>query len=123
MEMLIARNADTGGIIASRVQVAHTRAARAIGLLARRALGDDEGLWIVPCRGVHTCGMQFRIDLVALDGDGVVIDRVTALRPWRIRLPRRGVMGVLELAAGALGRSGTRLGHRIVLERLLIADC
>lgn len=113
---LIARNIDTGELVAARVAVASTRVARARGLLGHAGLGDGEGLWIVPCRGVHTCGMRFAIDLVALDEDGVVIDRVTALRPWRIRLPRRGVVGVLELAAGALDQSGTRLGHRVVFE-------
>ncbi len=111
---MVARNIDTGELVAARVAVASTRGARARGLLGRAGLGDDEGHWIVPCRGVHTCGMRFPIDLLALDGEGVVIDRVTAMKPWRIRLPRRGVAGVLELAAGALDRSGTRLGHRIV---------
>ena len=39
-----------------------------------------------------------------------------ALKPWRIRLPRRGTAGVLELPAGTLAASGTTLGHRIVFE-------
>ena len=34
-------------------------------------------------------------------------------QPWRLRLPRRGTAGVLELPAGALDESGTALGHRI----------
>lgn len=114
---MIARNLDTGAVIATRVAVASTDAERAVGLLGRRALGDDEGLWIAPCRGVHTWFMRFPIDLVALDAEGVVVDRVSALGPWRIRLPRRRTMGVLELAVGALDRSGTRTGDRVVLER------
>ena len=113
---LAARNVDTGCLLADRVDVAATRATRAVGLLSRSGLDQGEGLWIVPSRGVHTCWMRFAIDVVALDGRGVVIDRVTALKPWRIRLPRRGTVGVLELPAGCLDRSGTAIGHRIEFE-------
>jgi uncharacterized protein len=112
---LIARNLDTGAVVADNVAVADTRATRAVGLLTRSGLDPGEGLWIVPSRGVHTWGMRFAIDVLALDERGVVIDQVTALKPWRIRLPRRGTAGVLELPPGTLARSGTALGHRIEL--------
>jgi uncharacterized protein len=114
---MIARNIDTGSLIATAVAVADTRATRAVGLLNRSNFEPGEGLWIVPSRGVHTCWMRFPIDIVALDDRGVVIDRVANLKPWRIRLPRRGTAGVLELPAGSLSRSGTSLGHRIAFER------
>jgi hypothetical protein len=112
---LIARNLSTGTVIADNIAVAATRATRRTGLLKHASLGDGEGLWIVPCRGVHTFQMKFAIDVIALDDEGVVIDRVTNMQPWRIRLPRRGTAGVLELAAGALERTGTSLGDRIEL--------
>jgi uncharacterized membrane protein (UPF0127 family) len=51
--------------------------------------------------------------VIALDDRGIIIDRVVHLKPWRIRLPRRGTAGVLELRAGTLDESGTRVGHRI----------
>ena len=113
---LIARNVDTGSVVADLVAVADTRATRAVGLLNRTGFEPGEGLWIVPSRGVHTCWMKFAIDIVALDDRGVVIDHVANLKPWRIRLPRRGTAGVLELAAGWLEHSGTALGHRIIFE-------
>jgi len=114
---MIARNLDTGNVVASAVAVADTRATRAVGLLNRSTFEPGEGLWIVPSRGVHTWWMRFPIDIVALDERGVVIDHVSNLRPWRIRLPRRGTAGVLELPVGSLNRSGTSLGHRITFER------
>jgi uncharacterized membrane protein (UPF0127 family) len=110
---LIARNVDTGAIVADRVAVAATHAERAVGLLSRTMLEPGEALWIVPSRGVHTWGMRFAIDIVALDDRGVVIDQVASLKPWRIRLPRRGTAGVLELPTGTLSASGTIIGHRI----------
>ena len=85
---LIATNTNTGVVVADNVAVASTRAARAVGLLGRSGLDAGEALWIVPSRGVHTWGMRFAIDVVALDERGVVVDRVSRLKPWRIRLPQ-----------------------------------
>lgn len=112
---LVARNLDTGVILADNVTVAATHAERAVGLLAHATLEPGEGLWIVPSRGVHTMGMRFAIDVLALDEAGIVLDCVSALKPWRIRLPRRGTAGVLELPAGVASRTGTLCGHRIEL--------
>jgi uncharacterized membrane protein (UPF0127 family) len=110
---LIATDVDTGAVLASNVVVAATRATRAVGLMAREHLEPGEALWIVPSRGVHTCWMRFPIDVIALDDRGVIIDRVVNLRPWRIRLPRRGTAGVLELQAGTLEAAGACIGHRV----------
>jgi uncharacterized membrane protein (UPF0127 family) len=113
---LIARDLDTGVIIANRVSIADTRITRAVGLLSRDHLSPGEALWIMPCRGVHTWGMRFTIDVVALDAEGTVVDVVPALKPWRIRLPRRHSVSVLELPQGTLQVSRTIVGHRIALE-------
>jgi hypothetical protein len=116
MRRLIARNTSLNTVIADRVGVAATRASRAVGLLTRSGLEPGEGLWIVPSRGVHTWGMRFTIDVVALDQAGTVIDCVSNLRPWRMRLPKAGTAGVLELPAGTIEASRTGVGHTIVLE-------
>jgi len=113
---LVARNTSTGTVLANRVGVAATRASRAVGLLSRSGLEPGEALWIVPSRGVHTWGMRFTIDVLALDDAGKVIDCVSNLRPWRVRLPRRGTAGVLELPAGTLAASHTSLGDQILIE-------
>ncbi len=111
-----ARNVHTGRWIATEVGIASTRLGRAVGLLGRAGLGRGEGLWIVPSHGVHTCGMRFPIDVVALDANGVVVDIATDLGPWCIRLPRRDVVGILEVAAGAAQASGTLVGHQVAFE-------
>ena len=116
MRRLVARNASLNRVLADRVDVAATRATRAGGLLSRSGLEPGEALWIVPSRGVHTWGMRFTIDVLALDEAGTVIDCVSNLKPWRVRLPRRGTAGVLELPAGTLAASGTLLGHQVSLE-------
>src|SRR5438445_5255836 len=115
MKRLIARNTSTNTVVADRVGVAATRAERAVGLLSRSGLEPGEALWIVPSHGVHTWGMRFSIDVLALDEAGVVIDCVSNLRPWRVRLPRRGTAGGLELPAGTLAASGTGIGDQVIL--------
>lgn len=116
MRRLVARNASVNKVLADRVDVAATRATRAVGLLSRSGLEPGEALWIVPSRGVHTWGMRFTIDVLALDEAGTVIDCVSNLKPWRVRLPRKGTAGVLELPAGTLAASGTLVGHQVSLE-------
>ena len=113
---LMATNIDTGALVATRVRVATRTVDRAIGLLSRNRFDPGEGLLITPCRGVHTWGMRFAIDLIALTEDGVVVDAVEKLVPWRIRLPRRGGVNVLELPEGSLARSKTQVGHHIALK-------
>ena len=116
MRRMVARNLSVNRVLADRVDVADTRATRAVGLLSREGLEPGEALWIVPSRGVHTFWMRFAIDVLALDEAGTVIDCVSNLKPWRMRLPRRGTAGVLELPAGTLAASGTAVGHQVLLE-------
>ena len=116
MRRMVARNTSVNRVLADRVDVADTRATRAVGLLSREGLAPGEALWIVPSRGVHTFWMRFAIDVLALDEGGTVIDCVSNLKPWRMRLPRRGTAGVLELPAGTLAASGTAVGHQVLLE-------
>ncbi len=113
---MMATNVETGAVVATRVDVAARRVDRAVGLLSRRCLNAGEGLFITPCRGVHTWFMRFSIDIVALNEEGVVVDAVSDLGPWRIRLPRPGGVNVLELPAGSLSRSNTQVGHRIEMK-------
>jgi uncharacterized membrane protein (UPF0127 family) len=113
----IARDLDTGFIVADRVTVASRRVERAVGLLTRSSLEPGEALWITPCHGVHTWFMRFAIDVLAMDAQGVVVDAVSALKPWRMRLPRPGAYSVLELPAGTLLSAPVTIGHRIQIEQ------
>jgi uncharacterized protein len=112
-EKVIARDLDTGVVVADRVKIASSRVDRAVGLLGRSHLDAGEGLLITPCNGVHTWFMRFAIDVVALTEDGVVVDTVSTMRPWRMRLPKKGAHCVLELPAGTLQKARTTIGHRI----------
>jgi uncharacterized membrane protein (UPF0127 family) len=109
----VARSVETGIIVANRVKVASKRIDRAVGLLGRNHLDPGEGLWITPCHGVHTWFMRFSIDVLSLDEEGVVVDAVSVLKPWRMRLPKAGAHSVLELPAGTLLSAQMKVGHHI----------
>ncbi len=96
-----------GGVL--RVRVAKGFLDRALGLLGRVDLPPGEGLLLAPCDCIHTFFMRFAIDVVFLDAHGEVIAIHARVPAWRI-LHRAGATGVLELAAGAAGDAGLRVG-------------
>jgi len=108
-----AANRDRGTELASRVRKAATFWTRLKGLRGRPGLADGEALWIVPSRGVHTRGMSFPIDVVFLDRGMRVLAVEESLAPGRISGIRWRARTVLELPAGRIRLSGTRIGDRI----------
>jgi uncharacterized protein len=106
---------EKGRPIATRVVRADTFWSRLVGLLGRRDLASDEGLWIEPCDSVHTFFMRFPIDVAFVDGRGVVIRCVEQLRPWRATRLYAGARACVELAAGTLAAFGLHEGSRLAL--------
>lgn len=80
--------------------------ARARGLLGRRSLQQDEGLWIDRCSSIHMIGMRFAIDVVFLRR-GEVVRLCRGVRPLRLRWCMRADT-TIELAEGAIDQLGLR---------------
>jgi uncharacterized membrane protein (UPF0127 family) len=93
--------------------VADTQLARLRGLLGRRELKSDHGLWLVPCQGIHTIGLVFPIDVVYLDVDHRVVHVIEYLQPFRITSIRRNCHSVLELPVRTIFESETETGDQI----------
>ncbi len=101
--------------LATKLSVAHTHWARLRGLMGTGP-GDfhsGQGLWIVPCRGVHSLAMRFPIDVVYLDGDKVVVHLERNLKPWRLAPLRARATSVLELPGDTVSSTGTAVGDEI----------
>jgi uncharacterized protein len=98
--------------VAKRVEVARTAATRRNGLLGRRALAADAGLWLLPCESVHTFFMQFAIDLIYLDRKQRVKKVRAAVPPWRLSACLTA-HSVLELAAGVAQTTNTQPGDEL----------
>jgi len=106
-------NKTKGLQVSSGADRAETFSDRLFGLIPRRALGPEEGLWLEPCAMIHMCFMSFPIDAVFLDADLKVLRVLGGLRTWRFSPWVRGARGVLELPAG---RAAGRLEEGDLLE-------
>jgi len=106
-------NRDRGTELARRVEKADTFWARLRGLRGRAVLPQVEALWIIPCRGVHTRGMAFPIDVVFLDGTMKVVAVEENLPPGRLTALRWKARTVLELPPGTVRRTATGAGDQI----------
>jgi len=100
-----------------RVAVADSILSRLVGLLCKRFLAPDSGVWIVPANSVHTIGMLFTFDLVLIDKNFKVVGLKELLRPFRLTRPNFRAESVLELPAHAIIKSRTEIGDQLVIER------
>ena len=100
-----------------RVRVADSFLSRMIGLLGKRCLKPDGGVWIVPANSIHTVGMLFSFDLVMIDKDFRVVNVKEMVRPFRIVLPKLRAESVLELPAHTVFRSRTDVGDQLIIDR------
>jgi len=108
-------NCTRQAYLATALAVADTHWSRLRGLLGLSA-GDFRngyGLWIVPCRGVHTLGMAFPIDVVYLDRAMTVVHIQRGLAPWRFAPVRLQASSVLELPSRTATETRTAIGDRI----------
>lgn len=108
-------NRTRGTRLAASVRVAASHWSRLRGLIGTTAaqFQNGQGLWIVPCRGVHTFAMQFPLDLLYLDRNGSVIAVFENVGPWRVAPVRMRAASVLELPVGAIHDSATEAGDQI----------
>jgi uncharacterized membrane protein (UPF0127 family) len=98
-----------------RVASADTLLLRLKGLLGRIGLKPDDGLWLIPSRGIHTIGMLFAIDVIYLDAANKVIHLVENLGPFRISPIRIKCASILELQARAIFASNTQVGDELLI--------
>jgi len=110
-------NIESGVKLASRVRIAGDSAARRKGLLGADNLDREAGLWIMPCEAIHTFGLKLPIDVLFLDRDFRVKKLLAGIRPYRISVCLRA-SSVLEIRAGAIAESKTRVGDRLAVERV-----
>ncbi|MGA9507177.1 MAG: DUF192 domain-containing protein [Candidatus Sulfotelmatobacter sp.] len=104
--------------LATHLVVAQTHWSRLRGLLGASPddFGNGCGLWIRPCRGVHTLAMRYPIDVVYLDRSNIVVHVVSNLQPWRFAPVRLRAVSVLELPSQTVAQTETALGDKIEIQ-------
>jgi uncharacterized membrane protein (UPF0127 family) len=109
-------NETKGTFLAFRVTVADSILGRLIGLLGRRSLKPDRGVWIVPANAIHTIGMLFSFDVVMIDKNFRVVSVREMVKPFRVILPKLRAESVIELPTHTIFRSRTEIGDQLRID-------
>ncbi|MGC2112764.1 MAG: DUF192 domain-containing protein [Candidatus Korobacteraceae bacterium] len=116
-------NTSRGSVLGDRIRIAGNAWSRAVGLLGQTSLDSGDGLLIDPSSGIHTFGMRFAIDVIALDGHLRVLGLWEQLGPFHIAGVSWKTRCVLELPIGTIRNSGTRIGDQLEIgDRQLVSS-
>lgn len=98
--------------IIARVWRANSVLTRARGLLARRRLSPGQGMWLVPCAGIHTLGMHYAIDVIHLDRAGAIVALKSNVNPFSFSWNKHS-FSTVELVRGEIAELGLKLGDQL----------
>lgn len=114
---LVCCNQTRRTLVADRVKKADNYWLRLIGLLPKKRLEPGEGLWIVPCRDIHSIGMRFEFDAIFLDKNLQVVHMVERMKPFRVTPLIVKAQTVLEVSAGVVAATQTELGDQLIFNQ------
>ena len=104
----------SGTVLATHLEVAGDSASRRKGLLGRDRLEPGRAVLIAPTQGIHTFGMRFAIDIVAVTRDGVVV-KIRANVPRRRIVLALKAFAIIELPAGSVTAANLQVGARLLI--------
>jgi uncharacterized membrane protein (UPF0127 family) len=113
MKQVVVSNKTKSVVVGTQIGLANTSWTRLIGLAGKSRLGAGCGLLIRPSSGVHTFGMRFSIDVVALDRKLKVVKLWHRLAPFRVTSVSFETRNVLELPAGTIREAGIDVGDQL----------
>ncbi len=90
-------------LVSDKVNIAETFFTRLKGLLGRKSLDENEGLYITKCPQVHTFFMKFPIDVIFIDERGKVLKVIENLKVWRFSPYVFRAKNVIEFSSGFIG--------------------
>lgn len=95
-----------------RIKVLRSLSGRLFGPLSLNRMPANQGLLILPCRSIHTFGLQTPSDVLFLDEDGRILEIWARVAPWR-KLRCADASAALGLSAGIAGYAGLHEGERL----------
>lgn len=108
-------NLSNGEELAFNVKMADTFLGRLKGLMFTASLPEGNGLYIQPCRSIHTFFMNYSIDVLYINENNEIVGADEQLEPAKIGNIYKGAFSVLELPKGTIRKTGTKVGHFIKL--------
>jgi uncharacterized protein len=112
-EAMYVRNITRATTVGTQIAIADTFLTRLIGLAGRERLDAGCGLLIRPSSGIHTIGMRFPIDVVALNRKMVVLKLWQRMGPFRMTGISLRTHSVLELPPGQIEQCGMQVGDQL----------
>jgi len=100
-------------LLLDQLQLADSFFSRAKGLLGREKLADNQGLWIKPCRDIHTFFMKFSIDCVFLDRRMQIVRIAPGVSPFRLVGPFWKSESVMEFQSGFVETKKLKVGDQL----------
>lgn len=116
-------NQNRMSILCSHAVATNTFLSRLIGLLGSTTLPHGSGLLIRPSSGVHTCGMRYPLDILALDGSDRVLGAWSHTPPWCVRGISFKTRSMLELPPGTIYMSQTVPGDQLHIDSSEEPNC
>jgi uncharacterized protein len=108
-------NLSNGAEIANEITAAHHFFKRLKGLMFSKSLPEGHGLHIQPCRSIHTFFMNYSIDVLYLNKEFEIVGINEKFEPSKVGQVYKHGYSVLEIPAGTLQKTGTKVGHKIKL--------
>lgn len=93
------------------IVTAKTFLRRFLGLMGKSRV--DYGLYLLPCKSIHTFFMRIPIDVVYLDKSLTVIVIERDMKPWKTGRYYSNAHGVLELPAGMADKLQIATGRQL----------
>ena len=111
--MLRAVNHTRDKLIAGSVKQCTSFIDRFFGLMFTRSLAQDSGLALIPCNSIHMFWMNYPIDAIFLDKDGIVVGLVKGIKPWHVSKMFRQAITCIEVNVGTIEATETQIGDLI----------
>lgn len=102
-----------GEVLVSELKHADNFFTRLLGLMGTKNLPSAHGILISPCQQIHTHFMRYPLDVIFLDNDMVVLEKLTALKPWKFTRFIKRAKHVLEVSAYAADK--VKVGDKLIL--------
>lgn len=110
-------NVESNSVIVDQGRVAGNPWNRLIGLMGKKNLPEGDGLLITRSSSIHTCFMRIPIDVLFVNADDQVVDIEENMPAWRARIGRGGAKYVIEVPAGTVARTNTKVGDQLDVQR------
>ncbi len=103
--------------IVAYIDVAKHPFKRLKGLLGKRNY-ENRALLIDRCQQVHTWFMQFPIDVLFLDENGIVIAK-QRLKPWSVSKKMKRAVAVLEAEVDVFSDDRVTVGDELIIKKVV----